>query len=178
MKKKILIYKTAAAAALLIGLGSLSACKGNSELDEFFSAMEDFNTQADQDFEALSQVDPESQSGVEDMLAAMDQLAASFTALGEIPVPKEFSAVESLADEAASYMSEAAVLYRQAYADGAYASNVADAAHENYSRAVKRLEYISDILQGEMPTDDGITITTENDAPGFKEDQEQTGAEE
>ncbi|MFR6330796.1 MAG: hypothetical protein ACLUOI_19690 [Eisenbergiella sp.] len=40
---------------------------------------------------------------------------------------------------------------------------------EYYNRAIKRINYISEILQGEMPTDDSIVITTENDAPGFKE---------
>ena len=139
--------------------------------------MDAFAVQADQDFEALSQVDPDSETAVEDLLMAMDQLAASFEALAGIPVPRQFSALESLADEASSYMTEAASLYREADADGQYAENVAVAAQENYDRAVKRMEYISQILQGEMPTGDSITITTENDAPGFKEDQEESAAE-
>ena len=51
--------------------------------------------------------------------------------------------------------------------------NVASAALEYYNRAVKRLNYISLILQGEMPTDDSITIITENDAPVLRKTQKE-----
>lgn len=164
-------------AVVLAALPFLSGCGKSGELDDYYAAMDAFAVQADQDFEALSQVDPDSATAVEDLLMAMDQLAASFETLAGIPVPRQFSTLENLADEASSYMTEAASLYREAYADGQYAENVAATAQENYDRAVKRMEYISQILQGEMPTDDSITITTENDAPGFKEDQEEGAAE-
>lgn len=134
--------------------------------------MDDFTAQVNISFDNLNSVDPESETGVEDMLAAMDDLAAQFTVLADIEVPRQFSAVEDLADEAGENMTEAARLYREAYADEEYNENVASAALEYYNRAVKRLNYISLILQGEMPTDDSITIITENDAPGFKEDSE------
>ena len=156
---------------------SLSGCGEDAALEQFYTEMDDFTTQADMDFDALNQIDPLSENAVEDMLSAMDNLAVSFQTLAEINVPKQFSSIESLADEAGSYMSEAANLYREAYSDGSYNENIAVAAQENYSRAVRRMDYIAGILQGEMPTDDSVTITTENNAPGFKEDT-QTEAEE
>lgn len=156
---------------------SLSGCGEDAALEQFYTEMDDFTTQADMDFEALNQIDPLAESAVEDMLSAMDRLAVSFQTLAEINVPKQFASIESLADEAGSYMSEAASLYREAYSDGGYNENIAVAAQENYSRAVRRMDYIAGILQGEMPTDDSVTITTENNAPGFKEDA-QTEAEE
>lgn len=162
---------------LFLSAASLTGCGKDAELEQFYTEMDSFTTQANLDFEALRGVDPSSETAVEDMLSAMDNLAVSFQTLADINVPKEFSAVESLADEAGSYMTEAAALYRQAYSDGAYDENVAYVALENYNRAIKRMDYISEILQGEMPTDDSITIITENDAPGFKEDAESQAAE-
>ncbi len=176
-RRRLYIGRGFCLAVVLMAPAFLSGCGKDGELDDFYTAMDAFTIQANQDFEALSQLDPASETAVEDLLAAMDQLAASFETLSEIPVPRQFSAMEDLADEASSYMTEAASLYREAYADGQYAENVAEAAQENYDRAVKRMEYISQILQGELPTDASITITTENDAPGFKEDQEE-GMEE
>lgn len=158
-------------AVLLVSV-LLAGCGKNAELDKFYSEMDDFTAQVDISFDNLNSLDPESETGVEDMLAAMDDLAAQFTTLADIEVPRQFSAVEDLADEAGEYMAEAASLYREAYADEEYNENVASAALEYYNRAVKRLNYISQILQGEMPTDDSITIITENEAPGFKEDSE------
>ncbi len=140
--------------------------------NQFYTQMEAFTEEANQGFETLRNVDPASETAVEDMLNAMDGLAASFQTLADISVPRQFHAIESLADEAGSYMTEAASLYREAYADGNYYENVAESALENYNRAVERMEYISEILQGEMPTGEDITITTENAAPGFKEDAE------
>lgn len=147
-------------AAVLISL-LLTGCGKDEALEKYYSEMEAFVLEADNGFDALNSIDPSSETAVEDMLTALDGLAVSFQTLADIEVPNEFSANESLADEAASYMAEAAELYREAYADGTYYSNVAEAAQENYSRAVKRMEYISMILQGEMPTDESITIITE-----------------
>ena len=161
--------------AVLLVSALLTGCGKDAELDKFYGEMEDFTTQVNASFDTLNNVDPESETSVEDMLAAMDDLAAKFTLLAEIDVPRQFSAVEDLADEAGEYMAEAASLYREAYG-GEYNENVASAALEYYNRAVKRLDYISQILQGELPTDASITIITENEAPGFKEDsQEDSG---
>lgn len=163
--------KTCLLTAVLLVSALLAGCGKNAELDKFYSEMDDFTAQVNISFDNLNSVDPESETGVEDMLAAMDDLAAQFTVLADIEVPRQFSAVEDLADEAGENMTEAARLYREAYADEEYNENVASAALEYYNRAVKRLNYISLILQGEMPTDDSITIITENDAPVLRKTQ-------
>ena len=163
--------KTCLLTAVLLVSALLAGCGKNAELDKFYSEMDDFTAQVNISFDNLNSLDPESETGVEDMLAAMDDLAAQFTVLADIEVPRQFSAVEDLADEAGENMTEAARLYREAYADEEYNENVASAALEYYNRAVKRLNYISLILQGEMPTDDSITIITENDAPVLRKTQ-------
>ncbi len=60
---------------------------------------------------------------------------------------------------ASSYMTEAAALYHEAYADGGYSENTAATAQENYDRAVMRMNVISEVLQGETPTDAAVTVT-------------------
>ena len=165
--------KTGLLAAALLAAALLAGCGKDAKLDKFHTEMEDFTRQANETFDVLANIDPESDTAVEDMLSALDELAAEFNLLAEIEVPRQFSAVENLADEAGENMTQAANLYREAYGEEEYNENVAAAAAEYYHRAVKRLTYISEILQGEMPTDDSIVITTENDAPGFKEDADE-----
>ena len=67
---------------------------------------------------------------MEDMLTALDDLAAEFNTLAEIEVPRQFSAIENLADEAGGNMSPAASLDPGAHAGGENQENVdrADAA--------------------------------------------------
>lgn len=139
----------------------LSGCGKDQELEQFYSEMEDFTRQAEQDFQTLSAIDPSSETAVEELLSAMDSLAQTFSILSQITIPEEFASIEEIAQEAASYMAEAASLYHEAYADGAYAENTAVTAQENYDRAVMRMDVISQVLQGEMPTEEAVTITTQ-----------------
>ena len=129
----------------------LSGCGKDQELEQFYSEMESFTERANQNFQTLSGIDPSSENAVDELLAAMDSLAETFTVLAEISVP----------DEASSYMTEAAALYHEAYADGGYSENTAATAQENYDRAVMRMNVISEVLQGETPTDAAVTVTTE-----------------
>ena len=169
--------KTGLLAAALLAAALLAGCGKNAELDKFHTEMENFTQQANETFDVLNNIDPESDTAMEDMLTALDDLAAEFNTLAEIEVPRQFSAIENLADEAGDNMSQAASLYREAYGGEEYNENVAAAADEYYNRAIKLINYISEILQGEMPTDDSIVITTENDAPGFKEDAGEGGTQ-
>lgn len=139
----------------------LTGCGKDQELEQFYSEMESFTERAAQDFQTLSGIDPSSETAVDELLSAMDSLAETFSLLAEISVPEEFASIEEIADEASSYMTEAAALYREAYADGGYSENTAATAQENYDRAVMRMNIISEVLQGETPTDASVTVTTE-----------------
>ena len=139
----------------------LTGCGKDQELEQFYSEMESFTERAAQDFQTLSGIDPSSETAVDELFSAMDSLAETFSLLAEISVPEEFASIEEIADEASSYMTEAAALYREAYADGGYSENTAATAQENYDRAVMRMNIISEVLQGETPTDASVTVTTE-----------------
>lgn len=82
--------KTYLLTAVLLISALLAGCGKNAELDKFYSEMDDFTAQVNISFDNLNSVDPESETGVEDMLAAMDDLAAQFTVLADIEVPRQF----------------------------------------------------------------------------------------
>ncbi len=157
---------------LLLSLSLFTAgCGSDEELNAYYTEMETFISEANAGFAALHELDPAAETAVEDMLNTLDGLSVSFQSLADISVPEQFAANETLADDAADYMAEAARLYREAYAGEEYDSYAADAAQENYSRAIRRVEYISQILQGEIPSDDSITVITETENSGFLGDQ-------
>ncbi|HJA93149.1 MAG TPA: hypothetical protein H9717_08580 [Candidatus Eisenbergiella merdipullorum] len=150
-------------AAICLSALLLSGCGRDQALETFYSEMEDFTVKANQDFQMLSGIDPSSETAVDELLSAMDSLSDTFEMLADISVPKEFASIEELADEASSYMTEAASLYHEAYADGGYSESIAATAQENYDRAVMRMNIISEVLQGETPTEASVTVTTEAD---------------
>ena len=89
---------------------------------------------------------------------------AAFAEMGNLPVPEQFANIEELADDASANLSKSVALYHQAFdEEGEYDPQVVNAALEYYSRAFKRLDYISTILQGELPEDESITIIHEGD---------------
>jgi len=146
---------------ILLTVCLLSGCGKDESLEKYYSEMSSFSEDINTEFAVLNNIDPSSETAVDEMLTVLDELAVSFQGLADIEVPEEFSANESLADEAADYMREASELYHEAYAESDYHSDIADVAQENYNRAVKRINYISMILQGQMPEDESITIITE-----------------
>lgn len=165
-------WKNSLFAFLILMMLFASGCGKDEALEKYYDEMSLFADDINVKFDVLNSIDPASESAVEEMLEALNDLTTTFQNLAAIEVPREFSANESLADEAADYMAEAARLYHEAYADGTYQEYAAEAAQENYNRAVKRIDYISMILQGEVPEDSSVTVITETESSGFWGDQE------
>jgi len=109
----------------------------------------------------MNDIDPNSEDSVSELLDCLDELNVQFTILADIDVPKDFASIESLADEAGSYMTEAVSLYHEVFEASEYDEATADVAKQNYDRAMMRLSYISTLLQGELPEGDNIIITEE-----------------
>lgn len=109
----------------------------------------------------MDEIDINSDSAIVDTLICLDALQEQFYLLAEMDVPKEFASVESLADEASEYMTEAVAIYHEVFEAEEYDATNADIATQNYDRAMKRLSYISTLLQGELPDDESLIITEE-----------------
>ncbi|MCQ2520660.1 MAG: hypothetical protein MJ107_09040 [Lachnospiraceae bacterium] len=155
MKKKLSILSI-----LLILILSLTGCQAapaedNSEyknsMENFFQGVSTLNDQMN----ALNPDDPDS---VSDLFMYLSELEEQFKYFSEIEVPAEYQVTESLADEAYDYMKEANNYFSQSFSDNSFNEYTLEAAMECYSRANKRMQYVIDIIHGEMPEDENVTF--------------------
>lgn len=141
---------------------SLSGC-GQTSLVDFQSEMDVFLKDITKVDAQMNTIDPDSEDAVKEMLECLDAMNNSFKLLAEIDVPREFSSIESLADEASEYMTLALQYYNEAFEEpDKYNSAKGDAALQYLQRALVRKEYIAIILQGGTPEGEGVTISYEN----------------
>jgi len=144
----------------------LIGCGAKQELTDFKDSMNAFYEEITNVSDSINAIDPQSPDAVSSLLENLSIMEEQFRILSETEIPEEFSNVDILADDAAQYMTEALRLYEEAYSNSSYNEYVAQAAGENYSRAMKRLSYIASLLKGEIPTGDDISFT-EGDGSEF-----------
>ncbi len=154
---KATLILAVAACAMLAGCG-----KSTKELDDYYESMNSFTTEVTAIKDNMESIDTDSENATMELLGYLDQLEEQFGVLAGLEVPKEFAGNEELSDEAYSYMQEANRLYHEFYDDPESDRAIFDAANENYSRAMKRVGYISSILKGETPEGDGVDVTEED----------------
>lgn len=167
MKKLTVCMFALLTASLLMGCGE------NAELKGFKDQMGSFYENITGVSDSIDAIDPEASDAVDSLLSNLDAMSEQFKTLSEMEIPEEFSNIEGLADDAATYMEEAVALYNNAYSNGSFDENTAAAAAENYSRAMKRLNYIASLLQGKTPEGEGVTVTTEDEASEFEVPEEE-----
>lgn len=147
----------------------LSGCGKDQALEDYRDAMHTFYDDMVSKTDAIDLIDTASDTAVSEFLSGLDDLDALFLTLAEMEVPKEFSGIEELADEASENMSQAVALYHNAYEGGEFDPYTAEAALAYYERAMKRVEYIGDILSGKIPEDANVTIITEEETDTSEE---------
>ena len=152
-------YKIMGICLFLIFL--LTACGEDEALTAYQEDMNTFFEKAAQCNENMNAIDRNSDNAVTELLGSLDELAEDIEWMAELEVPEQFSAVESLADEADENMKEAMTLFHAAY-DGDYDEASAQAALEYYDRVNIRIQYIIVILHGEIPEGENVTYTEEN----------------
>ncbi len=155
MKKINIIFTT------ILCLCFFTACS-NPELEQYNNDMSLFCENMSGLKESMEAIDTNSDSSTDEMLSLLNDMEAEFKFLSEMNVPKEFASNKELGYEAYEYMKAAVRMYTDYYSGSEPNDSILDAANENYSRAMKRVNYISLLLQGEMPTDDDISVTEEN----------------
>ena len=147
--------------AALISIFCLSGCGKDAELEKYNENMTAFTENVTDIKLRMEEIDTASEDAVSELLDCLDELQIQFELLAEMEVPQKFASVESLADEASAYMTEAVSLYHDVFEAEEYNEATADVAVQNYDRAMTRLSYISTLLQGELPEGDNIIITEE-----------------
>ncbi len=157
----------------------LTACGENEELTAYQEDMNTFFERASEYNDKMNAIDCESDTAVIELLGYLDAFAEDIQWMAELEVPEQFSAVESLADEADENMKEAVALFHTAYDGETYDEGSEQAALEYYNRTNIRIQYIITILHGEIPEGEGVTYTEENSLLGGgylnkKDEEEET----
>lgn len=162
----------------------LTACGENEELTTYQEDMNTFFERAAEYNDKMNAIDRESDTAVIELLGYLDAFAEDIQWMAELAVPEQFSAVESLADEADENMKEAVALFHAAYDGETYDEASEQAALEYYDRTNIRIQYIITILHGEIPEGEGVTYTEESPLLGGGylnrkgEDEESESSEE
>ncbi|MBE5885581.1 MAG: hypothetical protein E7284_04155 [Lachnospiraceae bacterium] len=138
-------------------------CGADNELDKYRKSVEEFYEDVVEINDNINAIDAESANAPQELLDELDDLNALFQDFGELEVPQEYIAVESLADEAASFMDEAVTLYHSSFSDGTFNDFSVGMAYEKYCRAILRINYIGDILQGKTLEGENINIYYEEE---------------
>ncbi len=150
MKNKKISVMTGILAATVL----LAGCGANPEITQFKNDMNSFCENVAELDEAINNIDVESDNATTLALGYLDKLDIEFQNFAEMDFPEEYDYLESLADEAGSYMTEAVKSYHTLYEAENYDEDTATYARENSARAFKRVQVILDVLQGEYEESD------------------------
>ena len=151
-------HKFAISCATILLLSLMSGCGQDPELAHFKNNMESFCEKVADIDSSINEIDATNEDAPDELLSYLDELDLVFQSLGRMDFPEEFDYLESIADEASTYMTEAVKSYHEAYKDNSYNEYTADYAGQNYSRAYTRVQIILDFLQGKTPEDENLTI--------------------
>ncbi len=150
--------------SVCILLGALScfvlcSCGKNSDpaLESYRDSMEQFYSGLSYYDGQINSIEPEVDGAKEDLLNILDQMNESYKTMAELEVPEEFSGIEDLPSEASEYMEMANEYYHQAY-DGDFDEDSEALASQYYQRANNRAMVILQVLHGEVPSIEGVTV--------------------
>lgn len=144
----------------------LTACGQDDALSAYQADMVTFFEEAAEYNDKMNAIDRDSDTAVTELLGYLDSFAEDIEWMAGLEVPDQFSAVESLADEADENMKEAVSLFHTAYEGESFDEPSYQAALEYYDRTNLRLQYIITILHGEIPEGEGVTYMEENSLLG------------
>ena len=144
----------------------LAGCGKDPALEQYQTDMTTFFEQISMYNDGMNSIDASAEDATDRILDYLDKVEEEIAWMAQLEVPSQFSAVETLADEADENMKQAVALYHQAYEGDTFDEAVAQAAKEYYDRANIRIQYIITILHGEIPEGEGVTYTEENSILG------------
>ena len=149
---------------LVFSMTFLAGCGEKEDLSVFKENISGFYEEVSVIESNIASIDETSEDAVTTLLIYLEQMSQQFQQLSEMEIPEEFVSIEDLADDAYDYMKEAVRLYEEAYEEDYISDPLIQAATENYASAMKRINYIAVLLQGEIP--EGATVV-EGDGAEF-----------
>ncbi len=135
--------------------------KKNDKLEAYKTEMSEFYDKLSQLGDSIDAIDPNSEGSKEELLGYLDEMNDIYQKMGQCEVPDEFSGVSEITVEAAEYMQKANECYHLAY-DGEFDEENEQLASQYYERANNRAMVILQVLHGEVPSGEGVSVTTED----------------
>ncbi len=149
----------------MVVVGSLGACSNsakpsdepNREYLAFRDAVDAFCATIKNYDEEMNTFTYDTAASSDSFLGCLSSLKESFHGFAEMDFPTEFDYLESVADEADTYMTTACENFTDAFTNENYSSEyiqtMYDYAMENYTRGFKRVQIIVTMLNGEESND-------------------------
>ena len=151
------------ALVLILAMTVLSGCgkKTDPTLDAYKESMTLFYDSLSDYDKQINAIDPDSESAKYDLLEVLDKMKESYKTMSELEVPEEFSGIADISVEAADYMEKANEFYHMAY-DNEFDEDSEMLASQYYQRANERALIILQVLHGEVPEGEGISVETQS----------------
>lgn len=149
---------TLAATCLIIsGCGK----QNDPELEAYKESMTSFYDKLSEYDSQINALDPDDEAAKLQLLDLLDEMNESYKAMAETPVPDQFSGIADISVEAADYMQKADEFYHMAY-DNEFDSDSEMLASQYYERANSRAQVILQVLHGQVPEGEGISVETQS----------------
>lgn len=138
----------------------LAGCGPSKELTDYKEKMERFFGVIALYDQNMNAIEPMAEDAEETLLHNLDNMETAFNEMASYEIPEEFSTLGDLPKEAAFYMSAAVAKYHEAY-DAEFNEAAEAEAAQFYEKANRRLQYIIDILHGEIPEGEDVEFVEE-----------------
>jgi hypothetical protein len=135
--------------------------KTDPELEAYKESMTSFYSKLSSYDSQINSIDPESESAKYDLLEVLDEMNNSYSDMAQLQVPDEFSGIADISVEAADYMDKANQFYHMAY-DNEFDEDSELLASQYYERANERVRIMLQVLHGEVPEGEGISVETQS----------------
>ena len=135
--------------------------KTDPELEAYKESMTSFYSKLSAYDSQINSIDPESESAKYDLLEVLDEMNTSYSDMAQLQVPDEFSGIADISVEAADYMDKANQFYHMAY-DNEFDEDSELLASQYYERANERVRIMLQVLHGEVPEGEGISVETQS----------------
>ena len=154
---KALIIAFVVVCTLLAGCGK----KEDPELETYRESMTSFYDKLSLYDNQINALDPDDEAAKLQLLDLLDQMNESYKAMAATTVPDQFSGIADISVEAAEYMQKANEFYHMAY-DNEFDSDSEMLAAQYYERANNRAQVILQVLHGEVPEGEGVSVETQS----------------